>query len=252
MGDVIYPPGGQLGPRIQKNLQLVYVWSGSATVRINGKKTDVGSGESVLLLPHRREDFAFAEQTSTHHGWCEAVHPIIDPKFERQLQAVEGAVRETPAQIRELAASALQLKEDHRWGAQQAFSDLCSAILYVYAASAGLQDPQTVDATPRQMPPALVRAIEWVHADPAGVTSMARVAERVGVSQQHLGRLFFHHCGVTPATYLWNVRTEKAIELIRSTGLSLSEVASQCGFKTQFHLSRRVRERTGTPPSELQ
>ncbi|MFP4378581.1 MAG: helix-turn-helix domain-containing protein [Spirochaetales bacterium] len=47
------------------------------------------------------------------------------------------------------------------------------------------------------------------------------------------------------------MRTDHAIALIRSTGLSFDQVADQSGFRTTSHLSRRVKEHTGVPPREL-
>ena len=55
----------------------------------------------------------------------------------------------------------------------------------------------------------------------------------------------------TPTSYLWNLRTEKGIELLRETGLSLSEIASRCGFKNPYHFSRLVAKLKGIPPGTV-
>ena len=251
MGDVVYPPRGRLGPRLQPHLQLVYVWDGHARIWINGTRVDVGSGECILLLPHRRERFVFSDETRTRHGWCEVRTPSLEPAFERQIEEIEGHVFETPKTVEALARAGLQLKEDPRWGAQRAFDDVCSATLHAFAADAGLSGIDAAAQPHQRLAPALTRAIELIHSRPAEIGSIGEIAEAARVSQQHLARLFRSHLSTTPNAYLWRVRTERAVDLIRSTGLSLVEIARQSGFKTQFHLSRRVREQTGAPPTEL-
>ena len=67
----------------------------------------------------------------------------------------------------------------------------------------------------------------------------------------HLARLFRREMQTTPMTHLWNVRTEHAVELTRSTGLTLSVVADHYGFSTQFHMSRRVKQLIQISPHQL-
>jgi transcriptional regulator GlxA family with amidase domain len=50
---------------------------------------------------------------------------------------------------------------------------------------------------------------------------------------------------------IWRLKTDHAVQLIRATGLTLAEIADQCGFSNAFHLSRCVKERTGTAPRDL-
>ena len=70
--DYVYNEQGSLGPRVQTTLQLFYVYSGSASVSIDGKERLVGPGEITLLLPDHVEVFRFARNEKTHHGNHEA------------------------------------------------------------------------------------------------------------------------------------------------------------------------------------
>ena len=252
VGDVHYPPGGSFGPRLQRNLQLVYVWSGELTVWVDGRSTLVREGESVLLMPRHRERFRFAADRPTHHGWCEVLNPVLHQPVERRLAGLANQPAPTPDRIRTLSDEALGLRADVRWAAQAELESLCGAILYEFLRSSGMPDPR-VEAPPAGgvIPDAVGRALDLIHRDYATIGGARRLADEAGVSQQHLGRLFAKYLGTSPAAYLWKTRTERAIDLIRSTGLPLGEVASQTGFSTQFHLSRRVREATGASPHEL-
>ena len=80
VGEVVYPPGGRLGPRRQDDLQLVLVHRGSATIAIDdGPPVTHGEGTVALLLPGHREEFAFARDEPTRHSWVQArVGPAPD------------------------------------------------------------------------------------------------------------------------------------------------------------------------------
>lgn len=57
--------------------------------------------------------------------------------------------------------------------------------------------------------------------------------------------------GITPAGYLKQIRLDKAYDLIIQTDMGMVEIADQCGFKNQFHLSRCIKQLYGQPPSIL-
>ncbi len=251
MNEVRYPPGGTLGPRIQHHLQLVYVWSGEASVWIDGVRRDVGEGESILLAPFHRERFRFARDRETHHGWCEVIEPALEPEVAGRLAAVCGQVIRTPPAIGELCARALALRADARWAAREEFAHLCSAVMFEFFRAVGLPEPIPGGGAGAPAPRALGTALDAIHRDYARLSGGRELAERAGVSPQHLSRLFREHLGETPVAYLWRVRTERAYDLITATGLPLADVAEQAGFQTPFHLSRRVRDAYGASPREL-
>lgn len=212
----------------------------------------VEAGESILLLPHHRERFRFAERRSTHHGWCEVVEPELDPRVEAMLGSLALRVFAVSDRIRALSDLALALKTDARWSALAQYRSLSEAILYEFFRSAGLADPFIPSSRGgAELPAPVTRALDLIHHRYAEIGGTAALAERAGVTQQHLARLFRAHLGMSPSACLWQVRTDRAIELIRETGLPLAAVAEQCGFRTQFHLSRRVHDASGSSPREI-
>jgi AraC-like DNA-binding protein len=64
-------------------------------------------------------------------------------------------------------------------------------------------------------------------------------------------RAFRADYGTTPKAYLWQRRVALGVDLLGNTGLSLSAVAEQWGFRTAHHFSRRIKQATGLPPAAL-
>ncbi len=78
------------------------------------------------------------------------------------------------------------------------------------------------------------------------VEDLARLCDR---SPVHFSRLFKRSTGVSPHQYVLASRIDPAKRLLTGSDVAISEVAAQCGFSSQEHLSRRFRTATGTSPA---
>ncbi len=84
-------------------------------------------------------------------------------------------------------------------------------------------------------------------AEPLDVMELARVAH---VSRAHFSRQFRATFGETPHRYLQRRRVERAMELLRETGHSVTDVCFEVGFNSLGTFSRTFREIVGESPSE--
>jgi AraC family transcriptional regulator, arabinose operon regulatory protein len=75
------------------------------------------------------------------------------------------------------------------------------------------------------------------------------VARTVGCSIPHLVRTFRASHGVPPLRFRQQLRLQRAAELLASTELSVTEIASATGFMDPFHFSSRFRSFAGSSPS---
>jgi len=87
------------------------------------------------------------------------------------------------------------------------------------------------------------------YTEPLDLESLAAVA---GLSKFHFQRLFKATYGLTPAAYVSQRRVERAQDLLRATGLTVTEVCHAVGFSSLGSFSSRFREITGETPSEFQ
>jgi AraC-like DNA-binding protein len=77
------------------------------------------------------------------------------------------------------------------------------------------------------------------------VSDMARIA---GLSLSHFSRAFARHFSQSPRAYIISCRVEEAKRLMTTTDLRLSQIALDCGFADQAHLSRLFRRLVGVSP----
>ena len=78
------------------------------------------------------------------------------------------------------------------------------------------------------------------------VSALARVAH---VSPAHFSRQFRATFGETPHRYLQRRRVERAMELLRETDRSVTEICLDVGFNSLGTFSRVFREVVGESPS---
>ena len=77
------------------------------------------------------------------------------------------------------------------------------------------------------------------------------LAERLGVGERHLRRLFSEHLGVAPVTVAQTRRVLFAKQLIHETSLPLTQVAMASGFGSLRRFNAIFRKLYGRPPREL-
>lgn len=75
----------------------------------------------------------------------------------------------------------------------------------------------------------------------------------MGLSQPYFSKFFKSISGMTFSRYLNIIRLEKAIEILNNNEeqLSITEIASACGFDTIRHFNRVFKEFTGLTPRQL-
>jgi AraC-like DNA-binding protein len=231
-GEVTYPPGGTLGPRRQRDVQLVVLHSGSMTVWVDGAARQAGPRTVSLLLPGHEERFAFDRTLPTRHSWMQA--RVATPSDE-----LRGLTSSLPLSTAMADLERLLLGR----AIEPLLLSLGATMLWRYVAEA------RVAVAPASAP--VESALSFVRDNLARPLSLRELARAAGVAPAHLSRLFRVHVGTTPMSYVWGRRVDAGVELLTGTGLPVGTIAERCGFQTSFHFARRVRRATGATPTEV-
>ncbi|MDD1509543.1 helix-turn-helix domain-containing protein [Pseudomonas sp. CNPSo 3701] len=81
----------------------------------------------------------------------------------------------------------------------------------------------------------------------AGI-SVAEIAEACALSRSHFTRKFKESTLLSPHVWLRQQRVDKAMELLRDSPLSLTQIAMECGFFDQAHFCRVFAKSQGVSP----
>ena len=96
--------------------------------------------------------------------------------------------------------------------------------------------------------PLIRQALEILRTSLDGNVSLDDIARRCNVSRSHFYQVFRQELGCTPHEWLVRTRLEQARALLRRPGLSLADIAAQCGFADQSHFTRAFGRRFGLSP----
>lgn len=100
--------------------------------------------------------------------------------------------------------------------------------------------------------PLVDSAVAWLARHPAG--SVQRLAEGFGISTRHLQRRFVAAVGYPPKTFQRIVRFQRLLASARRDmdgQLRLGELALAVGYADQPHMTREVRQLSGTTPTVM-
>ena len=80
--------------------------------------------------------------------------------------------------------------------------------------------------------------------------SVSEVAEQVGMSDSSLSRSFKAAYTMSPIEYITSLRMHRARRLLRTTRMSVKDVAIECGYYDISGFNRRFKAYTGMTPQQ--
>jgi AraC family transcriptional regulator of arabinose operon len=245
-GQISYLPGGYVGPRVQRDYELILLHSGSCEVRIDGGAgRPLALGFAYLFRPGHREHFLYDPRAQSHHSWCSIAPAFFPYDLKRGLDAVPEGSGFAPSEcFKRIVSAALLFRSGQSASAGQVVDTLGLAL---FAEFVHMADHATLPA--RDV--FVGRAKHYMEDHFREPDCLARAMGAAGCSKSALNYKFAKELGTSPARYLWRIRTEKGLELLTDTGLSIAEIADRCGFQSPFHFSRCVRLIQGLPPREI-
>ena len=238
-GEVLYSPGGICGPRVQHDYQLVILHRGDLDLRLDDRRIEIAAPQAILLSPGHREHFIFSRDRETHHSWCSIDAGAVPQKLRRLLRSsCKPALADSRIEaLMELGKTTFFAGQRDPVLENTFHLSLGMALLTGFALGAQARIPVI---SPGDQ--ALARAEGFILKEFGQRVSLTELAATAGVSRQHLLKLFRNRRGTTPTHSLYERRLCVAAGQLIHTGLSIKEIAEQCGFANAFHFSRKFKE----------
>lgn len=98
---------------------------------------------------------------------------------------------------------------------------------------------------------AMREVLDYLEAECYRPITLEEAAQHVHMSLYHFSRTFKSTTGMSLTAYLNSIRIDKAEELIRTTGLTMLDIALECGFGNVRTFNRAFRQFRGRAPSSL-
>lgn len=95
------------------------------------------------------------------------------------------------------------------------------------------------------------KARAWMQEGLEDPLTIQDIAHRLGMSYSLFRKRFKDYAGMSPARYLQDIRLQRAKELLRTTDLSVKEIAYRLHFDSPDYFSAQFRKKVGIYPSRF-
>lgn len=187
--------------------------------------------------------------------WLPAAHPLVhllqrthngDGRL-RQLHVGLDTIRAVTSPLEQLALLSVRGGDD--FARLAVVATIFHAVGRPPTTSTGT--PLNAYATAAAPRPEVLRATKLLENDLRRRWNVNDLAGEVLLSSSQLTRLFQQHLGVSPASYLANMRGDRMAEILLTTSLSVSEAANLVGWRNTSTGSRAFKRRFGVSPRDF-
>lgn len=222
--------------------QFYAVLEGKVRVKIEGREILLRAGEALWMAPALRRE----PRAASAHG------RYLNVTFASPWPGL-GAAGEKVTLGRNGLAEAKQCADLREAGAHEqaaAFHALCFHLLgsEAFADAGAAKVPEPADNEGLWM---VSQLEEFMEANMEHALGIADMASLVHASRATLGRLFRKHRGTSPAARFRRMRLERGHHLLRTSPLSITEIALETGFSSSQHFATAFRKCFGRVPSDL-
>jgi len=150
----------------------------------------------------------------------------------------------TPNELHETIGEMLaRMSSEHRLNEGDAsvmiHSMLMKLLSHIGASGDGLTGNPIVDS-----------AISYIQSHLTGKVSVEEIAASAGYSASYFSHLFARETGMSPYQFVMKSRIEQSQQLLKTTSLTVQEIAFQCGFNSAANFCYTFRRMTGASPHE--
>jgi len=233
----------------RRDLLLLLTLDGRGLLRHDGQSAPLGPGSAALYPPDTPQDYATDPAAGRWvFRWAHArPRPRWTPamRWRGPWPGLGLVTLDDPAARRE-AINALARARTLNVGPTRLAGELTLNAIEAALLCCAACDPGLGTALDERVRHAIDLADRCVDRP----LTVADMADAACLSAPRLTVLFREQLGVSPARYAERVRLNHALSLLRTTGLSIKEVAAAAGFPDPAHFSRRFRDHFGHPPSD--
>ena len=218
-----------------KYSELIYSLSGKSTVHFNGKVLETEK-DTIRFLPKGENREYIVERIE--QGECIDIFFDTDKPVSEEAFVVKATQSATVSALFKKLFSVWVAKND-------GYYYECISLLYKI-----LAEMQKQNYIPPNQYDTIKPAIEYIMENfLKSKISIPLLAEKCGISEAYLKKLFVKKFGMSPIKYIIQLKINHACDLLRSGQYTVSNVSELCGYDNVYFFSRQFKEYVGTSPT---
>jgi len=255
--------------RASQGIGIKYVQEGEEQYEVDGQLYHVKAGQ-FLMVNHQQEVTAFVRSRKTVKGLCLYIDPeqvnyaqsllgqSAEELLERQAPARTFEVRQRTYSVRHspiesIVRNLIQGPHALYQNNDALFEQLAIAVVRkeYQVAKEVFAIPAKRRATREELHQRLTIAKAYMLDNLSQPMLVSEVAREAALSEFHFIRTFRQAFGLSPNQFMQRERIRQAKVLLRKPHLSITDIATQCGFSDLQYFSRTFKRLTGEPPSRF-
>jgi AraC-like DNA-binding protein len=249
-------------------VEIVLIAKGSCTHRYHNTEVRLIPGDLFVVLPHETHSYEINEDVIIYNcifydqalkdDWNELRHigGIFDMLVVEPLYRTESSSQEImhlkPGELtfaENIMNKMFEEQNDRLAGyilAQKAYLILLLTFMSrIWVKQVNLDSQEHIGK--RDL---LTEALKFLETNYESDIQITDLALKVFMSPQRFRKVFKDLTGMNPLDYINAIRINRAVDLLKDSRLSISEVAQQIGILDTNYFSRLFKIRTGCTPSE--
>lgn len=243
-GETTYRDGDMFGPMTGCQLEAIYLRTGQVEVQSDGRVFHLSAPGIALVTSRDSLEYRYGPASMCNVLWCQYISGDFNAERSLRLASYCGPMNVSPT-----ATALMKIGADLPLDIYSEMQGFCSA-LGVSVLEELLARKKRME-TVAEIPPQVQLVRRYIEERLSRKVTMDMLAKVSGLSPQHLNRLYKNVFGENPLDYLWRLRVRRGAYLLRHTGMQISQIAYQTGFKTPNHFSRKVKEKYQMTPRRL-
>lgn len=231
----VFPEHAHEDRQIRPWVKLLWGVKGQGRVRLGRFTAALPPASIAIFFPGMRHE-AWAEQAPWEVRWL-TLDGTLCGQIARGLGFLKAGVYPAGAVPEELFLRLRTLLADPTPENER----LADAAAYALLTKASLGAPRASSLVEEAK--AMIQQ-NWA-SDRFGIETMAA---ELGVHRSRLSRVFHREVGVAPIRYLVDLRMHAALNLLKTTDMTVREIAYRCGYHDPSHFCRVFRASQGMTP----
>lgn len=236
--------GHQYGYAIRDHYLMHYIVSGSGEYHVDGFTYNLSAGDGFLICPSVSTMYKASEHDPWEYYWVGFYGTEAKQLLKKANLGPQSMVFHNDNE--QISRLMNQMHNSQRNPNSPETETL--GYLYIFISKLIEQYESQNKNRHNNSTGYVEKTINYIKCHYSCTLSIQNIADYIGIDRSQLFRLFKMHMDISPQQYIINFRIAKACELMRTTELSIEEIAHSVGFDYLSYFFRIFKRETNTTP----
>ncbi|MDR6551986.1 AraC family transcriptional regulator [Paenibacillus qinlingensis] len=244
-------PLHKTGPAVHDYFLIHTVHAGKGTFEMCGRTYDCQAGDTFIIYPGELFTYTADANTPWHYTWVAFTGRAASTTLAQIGMSPEQAVisGSTPRTIRHYYR---HIRSSFRQSDFPQLEELeAEGWLRLLLHELGRVNTHHISVkhtAETDIKRQIGQAIRYLELQYTQAVSIEHLARNLGYHRTYLCKMFKQSTGLSPMQYLFNIRMERAKQLLR-TAMTIDQIASSVGFNDALYFSKQFHKWSGSAPS---